>query len=168
MVSSAIAFALLCNMAIPVHEFLAEAPGSPPDERVRLLKRLTESFESESRVREEHKPDAEELKLQLVRRLVCAGLMVVALLGPLQPVPPVAPAPARYPNGYAAQACVFADARRAEADLLQSGAAAIFVAHTAAIIDCLAKRMANSDSGRLALYAGAVPLLLTVGGGVES
>ncbi len=37
-------------MSIPVHELEAEVLGLPPAERARLLERLIESFEPESRV----------------------------------------------------------------------------------------------------------------------
>jgi hypothetical protein len=40
------------NMSIPVHELEAEVLGLPPEERARLLERLIESFEPESRVRD--------------------------------------------------------------------------------------------------------------------
>ncbi|MEF8730037.1 MAG: addiction module protein [Accumulibacter sp.] len=39
-------------MSIPVHELEAEVLGLPPEERARLLERLIESFEPESRVRD--------------------------------------------------------------------------------------------------------------------
>ena len=39
-------------MSIPVHELEAEVLGLPPAERARLLERLIESFEPESRVRD--------------------------------------------------------------------------------------------------------------------
>ena len=39
-------------MSIPVHELEAEVLGLPPAERARLLERLNESFEPESRVRD--------------------------------------------------------------------------------------------------------------------
>ncbi len=39
-------------MSIPVHELEGEVLGLPPEERARLLERLIESFEPESRVRD--------------------------------------------------------------------------------------------------------------------
>ena len=39
-------------MSIPVSELEAEVLGLPPEDRARLLKRLIESFEPESRVRD--------------------------------------------------------------------------------------------------------------------
>lgn len=39
-------------MSIPVYELEAEVLGLPPEERARLLERLIESFEPESRVQD--------------------------------------------------------------------------------------------------------------------
>ncbi len=39
-------------MSLPVHELEAQVLGLPPEERARLLERLIESFEPESRVRD--------------------------------------------------------------------------------------------------------------------
>ncbi|SBT10220.1 conserved hypothetical protein [Candidatus Accumulibacter aalborgensis] len=39
-------------MSIPAHELEAEVLGLPPEDRARLLERLIESFEPESRVRD--------------------------------------------------------------------------------------------------------------------